>query len=257
MLKPVSGSHSISRVIANIFLPQNLVKPDYLFKKIVDSEQLIKYQKRGLSTTKTINLNKNNLNISNEEVHGFIFEEFNAGKSVSILKTENVQNKAQISFENREYKRWDKYKNRFYSDLEVLAGIFEIYLEAISLTYVDEFIWISEEKIDVNQIFDTDSELLNSSFINSYNGSMILISQSEKKENIQFEEEKTEVLFNNDVKRIIVNHTFAIKLDEIKIYNSDKELVKKCFEIAHKANKDLLGKIFVEGIQYKIGLKTE
>lgn len=258
MLIPVSKNHSINRVIANFFIPQNIIKPDFLFQKIVNSNKLTNYQKRGLAKGKTINLNNDNLNVSNDEIRGFIFEEFNSiGKSINVLKVENTSNKAQISFENREYVSWDNYKTRLFSEIRLLSEVFDVFVEAIALTYVDEFIWNSKENINIKEIFDEQSELLNTKFINSHNGTLVLISQSDKKENTQFEEEKTEVMFNNNIKRVIVNHTFAIKFSDIKAYSSDNnsKFFEDSFEKAHQSNKDLLKKIFTKEIQDLIKLK--
>lgn len=258
MLIPVSKNHSINRVIANFFIPQSIIKPDFLFEKIVNSNKLTNYQKRGLAKSKTINLNDKNLNISNDEIRGFIFEEFNKiGKSINVLKVENTSNKAQINFENREYVSWDVFKTRLYSEIKSLSEVYDVFVEAIALTYVDEFIWNSKENINIKEIFDAQSELLNTKFINSHNGTLVLISQSDKLENIQFEEEKTEVMFNNNIKRVIVNHTFAIKFSDIKAYSADNNsaFIENCFEKAHQSNKDLLKKIFTKEIQDLIKLK--
>ena len=111
-------------------------------------------------------------------------EMFNAkGKSVNVFKVQNLNNyqKAQITFETKDYSRWSDFKNRYFYDLEKLSNIFEFYVEAISLNYIDEFIWDAPSKIPIDEIFNTDSELLNSNFTNSHNGTLVIISQSEQK----------------------------------------------------------------------------
>jgi uncharacterized protein (TIGR04255 family) len=255
MFIPVSQQHSISRVNANIFLPQSLIKPDVIFRKLNDANLLTSYQKKGVASSKTINLDNNGFQISNDEISGFVFEEFNTvGKSVNVFKVENLNNKskAQVSFETREYSRWDNFKLKYFDDIESLIKVLGFYIEAISLNYVDEFIWNSNSKIPVESIFNTDAELLNSSFTNSHNGTLVIISQSERKAGEDFKEEKTEILFNNDIKRVIVNHTFAIKLEDIKEY--DKSLLETLFNEAHAKNKDLLNKIFTTEVKKQIHL---
>ena len=118
MFIPVSKRHSISRVNANIFLPQSIIKPEITFEKINNANLLSNYQKKGVASSKTINLDNNGFQISNDEISGFVFEEFNnIGKSVNVFKVENINNKskAQISYETREYTRWDNFKERFFS----------------------------------------------------------------------------------------------------------------------------------------------
>jgi len=255
MFIPVSKRHSISRVNANIFLPQSLIKPEITFEKINSANLLSNYQKKGVASSKTINLDNNGFQISNDEISGFVFEEFNnIGKSVNVFKVENINNKskAQISYETREYTRWDKFKERFFSDIQSIINVFGFYIEAISLNYVDEFIWNSDTKIPIETIFNTNAELLNSSFTNSHNGTLVIISQSERKIGEDFKEEKTEILFNNDIKRVIINHTFAIKLQDVKEY--DYSLLDSLFNEAHEKNKDLLNKIFTEEIKTLIQL---
>lgn len=258
MLVPVSKNHSVNRVIANFIIPQNIIKPDFLFKKLVEANKFQEYQKRGLATSKTINLDNDSLNVSNDEVKGFVFEKFNNnGNTTRILRVENVANKAQIVFENRDYVSWNDFKHVLFSEIKVLSGIFELFVEAITLTYIDEFIWNSKDNINIKQIFDEKSELLNTKFISSHNGTLVLVSQSDNLDNIQFEEEKIEVMFNNNIKRIIVNHTFAIKFSDIKAYVEEEnaKFVENGFEKAHQTNKDLLKKIFTKEVQDLIKLK--
>ena len=89
MFIPVSKRHSISRVNANIFLPQSIIKPEITFEKINNANLLSNYQKKGVASSKTINLDNNGFQISNDEISGFVFEEFNnIGKSVNVFKVE-------------------------------------------------------------------------------------------------------------------------------------------------------------------------
>lgn len=250
MFRPISNQHSISRVNANIFLPQALIKPEIIFGKINDNNLLKNYHRKEIASSKTVNVDHNVLKIS-DDVSGFIFEEFNSiGKSINIFKVENLNNKtkAQISFQTNEYTRWNAFKKRYFEDLESLIEVFSFYIEAISLNYVNEFKWESNSnaKIPVESIFNTNAELLNSNFTNSHNGTLVIISQSERNLGENFKEEKTEVLFNNDFNNVIINHTFAIKLEDAKEYNRD--LLENLFNEAHKRNKNLLDSILTEDV---------
>lgn len=73
MFIPISKEHSISRVNANIFLPQSLIKPEVIFGKLNDGNLLATYHKKGMSSSKTINLDNNGFQISNDEISGFVF----------------------------------------------------------------------------------------------------------------------------------------------------------------------------------------
>lgn len=258
MLTPISGSHSISRVIASFFLAQSFVKPKFIFDKLIANNKLKDYQKKGLTSAKTINFQNNALNISDDSNNGFIFEEFNQyGKSVNVLKCENTNNrKGTITIENRKYSNWANFKTKFTNDVNDLAETFDIYIEAIGLTYVDEFIWNSDMRIDVNSIFNEEADLINKKFLTSYNGTIISVSQSGHGNDLNFCEEKTEIFFNNQTKRIVINHTYALKLKEISVYSEEtRKGFLDYFERAHQANKDILQDILNPDIKALINLK--
>lgn len=259
MLVPISSNHSISRVIANFFLAQSFVKPKFIYDKLITKNELLSYQKKGLTSSKTINIQNNALNILPDSVNGFLFEEFDEiGKSLNVLKVENINNNNQaiIGFENKKYRTWTDYKERFISDITILSNTFDIYIEAIGLTYVDEFVWKSNKPIDVNSIFNDSADLINKKFLNSYNGTIVSVSQSESVDEFSFCEEKTEIIFNNELKRIIINHTYALKLKEISIFsNENSNNFTTYFDRAHQANKSILMEILSDSSREVINLK--
>nr|WP_297306408.1 TIGR04255 family protein [uncultured Flavobacterium sp.] len=254
MFKPISETHSVSKIVANIFSPQYMIKAEDVFMQLNNKFQ--RYQRRGLTSSNTINLENDTFAISNDGNTGFIFEKFNTqGKSINLFKVENIpgKNKTQIIFESKEYTNWSNFITDFINDLNEFISINNIYVEAISLNFIDEFIWESNEKIPVEQIFNNSSDLLNTTFLNSHNGTLVFISQSERKSNQKFYEEKTELLFNNDIKRVVINHIYAIQLEEIKKVSND--LIIELFETAHSKNKDLLQAILTKHIKSSINLK--
>lgn len=262
-LKPISGKHSISKVLATIFIPQEVIKPKDLFDKLILDEDLKKYQKKNLTDLKTINLNydPNQSVISNksefQKVKGFIFEEFNReGRLENILKLENInEKKSAITFENRIYEDWDIFYPRLKKDLEIISNYLDFYVDAINLTYVDEFLWDSEEEIKVYSIFNENSELINKKFLNSENGSIILFSQGQK--GGDGFEERTEIAFGNRLKRIVVNHQNAIRISELDLFTThiEKNLLDTRFEELHDSNKNVLKDLFTKDTQNLIDLK--
>lgn len=254
MFVPISTQHSISRVTANLFLAQNIIKPKDILDKLTAENKLKSYQRKGFALNKRINLTNNHLQVMNDEVIGFLLEEFDSsGKSLNSLKIENIddQSKARISFETKFYTRWVDFNNRFENDINVLNQTFSFYVEAISLNYIDEFNWNSPSKIPIEEIFNTESDLLNSNFTDSHNGTLVVISQSEPKNGTKVYEEKKEILFNNDLKKVIINHTVGIKLEDYKLWNND---ILSLFQDAHNKNKDLLKKILKDSIKEQIHL---
>lgn len=258
-LIPIAGKHSISRVTAIVFLPQVFVKPEDVFEKLKINSRLNNYQRKNLTKLRTININEISSGLINKEkVNGFVFEEYDdSGRLKNILRFENKNDKqSNIIFESRIYPNWKLFKERLINDLKEFNKEFPFYIEAISLGYIDEFLWASnDEKIKVNEIFNIASELLNNKFLDSENGTLILHSQN-KKLNVD-DEEKTEISFNNRLKRITLNHQFAIKLDSIyKFETLDKNLkLSNYYEQAHNSNKIVLKEILTKQVQDLINLK--
>lgn len=256
MFRPVSNQHSITRVIANLFLAQNIVKPKDIFDKLVEGNLLSNYQKKGLGRSKKINIGNTgtDVKISDDQIIGFIFEEFNAsGQSINSLKVENIpdRNKGRIVLETTAYDRWRDFIEKFSTDLEIINGVLNFYTEAISLNYIDEFVWEGEGKMPIEEIFDTASELLNSTFTESHNGTILIMTQSEPKQGVKVFEDKTEIVFNNDFNNVIINHTFGIKLEDFKLLDNS---IFELYHFAHGKNKDLLNKILKESIKEQIKL---
>lgn len=258
-LKPISENHSISRAVASVFIPQTFLKPQDIFEKTKNVDGFKDYHKKGMMKATTININNNSFGISNDEVKGFIFESYDDKGSVNnVFKLENSkENQSIISLENRKYKNWAKFKNQLDSDLNAFALTNDFYVEAISLNYRDEFIWTNRNsQIPVNNIFNIDSKLLNKKFLSSKNGTLVLVSQSNEDNGLPYEE-KTEISFNNDIKRIIIDHQYAKRFDGIELFsklNKDKKF-SSFYDHAHLENKKILKDILSIDSQDLINLK--
>ena len=59
-------------------------------------------------------------------------------------------------------------------------------------------------------------------------------------------------IFNNDIKRIIINHSYAIKLSKYDLYENIN--LSDYFDSAHDSNKSVLLNLLSEGTQKLIGL---
>jgi hypothetical protein len=256
-LYPILGEHSINRSIISLYLPQMVLKPEKLFEKLNIEYFTKKYQRRDLVYSRKISLINKNNTVSviddkiNENIVGFIFEEFNYDgivENILILKNEN--NKANISFETRNYKGWQIFFDKFLIDLKNIINQQDFYFEAISLTYEDEFIWKSDNKIPVEGIFEKNSELINVKFLNSTNGTIVLFSQNEDN-NI---EEKTEISFNNDSKRVQIIHQHVTKFQDILDSITLNTNIKDKLEIAHLSNKTTLNGLLTKEVKQKINL---
>jgi uncharacterized protein (TIGR04255 family) len=258
-LKPISENHSISRAIASVFIPQAFLKPQDIFEKTKDVIGFKSYPKKGMLKATTINIKNNNLGISNEQIKGFIFESYDDEGSINnVFKLENSkENQSILSLENRKYKNWNTFKVQLDSDLNSFSGINDFYVEAISLNYRDEFIWMDRDSsIPVAEIFNNDSELLNKKFLSSKNGTLILISQGNDENGFVYEE-RTEISFNNDIKRIIIDHQYVQRFGNIELFsilNKNKSF-SLLYNKAHTENKKILKDILTVNSQNLIKLK--
>lgn len=258
-LIPISKHHSIDRCIVSMHLPQEIINIKSLFEKLYKEKHFSDcYQKRTLLYSKIFTFRNDNNNLelnekSNDEIVGFVFEQFNGdGELENSILLKNEHNKAVVNFETRNYSRWINFKENFLLDFENMIKQSELYLQALNLTYIDEFTWDSNSKIPITEIFEEKSEYINTKFINSKNGTIIILSQEE---NLNVEE-KIELSFNNDFKSVQIVHQYArilLKTTESKDLISSNEL-NDFLEVAHLSNKDMLNSLLTRQVKDHIKL---
>lgn len=259
MLKPVKEQHSIARVQATIFFAQAYPRPDYLFELL--SSDAKEYQKKTIMHSREIELSDNQLNVTKDSPNGFVFENFdNNGKLSSLLIFENDDKtgKSKLIIEEREYSKWTEFLDLVVNSLNLFQSKVSFFIEAISLNYLDEFIWNNNQIIDIDSIFKKDNEYINSKFKESYNSNLnftTLVKINE--DNVDFFEEKLEIITNNDLKRIQINHVNATKLLQSKVLsNNEIEELKKYFEKSHAKNKEILISLLSDQTLQTIGIKN-
>ncbi len=256
MLKPINNKHSINRVEATIYTPQLLVKPNNIFKKIYDNNGFLTYQLRSPILAKALNITERNIEVKASETVGFIFEQFNdKGRSINSLKIENQQNRCVINFKNREYTDWQEFINRFKSDIIQLINYYPFYAEAIALEYTDEFIWASDSTINLENVFNNTNGYFSQKFLESFNGVQTILSQTDIADSNNYREEKTDIMVDNNLKRVFINHKYITKFnDAVSISEENFKELQISLEEAHSANKSLLREILTEQTQELISL---
>lgn len=257
---PINSKNAISRVVLTFILSQKIVKPKDFFEKLKNIRDFDSYQKKLMTNSQSINFNQNQVNIKNEGESGFIFERFDAnGMSTDMLKIENKQTgQALISFESRSYISWELFLKSTISEANIIFNhIDNLYFDAISLNYLDEFIWKNDSSnIKVDAIFKQNSDLLNKKFFDSINGTFILINQEPKGGKVNYSEERTECTFNNTIKRIQINHIYALKFSEsLKLESDTSNFINEQLDIAHRSNKELLEGLLTDEVLIKMGIK--
>lgn len=259
-LKPISDNHSIKNAEAQIFIPQSFVAVDEDFKKFQTIELFDSFQKKGLIKPTTISINNKGLGVEQSKVTGYIFERFESNGSLKdVFRVENINNnnRSVLSLSTRKYSRWVRFKEEqlklVYQSLEELKP----YINAVSFTYLDEFDWTGESDIPVYDIFNSKSELLNIKFLDSRNGTLVLISQGLTKEENLITEEKVELSFNNDLKKVQISHQFLVKfkapLRILKI--EEAQNLEKYFDIVHKEHKNFLNHLLTDDCKELIDFK--
>jgi len=256
-LKPISKEHSIARVTATFILAQDILKLENLIERLKIMPEFSRYQRKVIQKARKIKVNFDGTGEKNDvdSVVGFVFEEFDeTGQIKNLIRVTNDidQNRGLIIFETRKYERWDSFFFTMKNDIGAIFSTNRYYTKAINLNYVDEFRWVSNDVIPVNEIFNIESELINKKFLNSENGSILMLSQN-KELNV---EESTEISFNNRLKRIVINHQFGTEFKDI-LSNEEvlySELLKDQFKIAHDANKEMLSDLLTDTVSARIGI---
>ena len=209
-LKPISGKHSIKNAEAQVYIPQSFVSIEEDFKKFQNIDIFKSFQKKGLIKPTKININNNGLGFEQSQVSGYIFEKFESQgslKDVFRVENVNVHNRSVLSLSTRKYNRWDNFKSEQLNIIYQALNELKPYVNAISFTYLDEFDWEGVDKIPVYDLFNPTSELLNKKFLDSTNGTLVLISQGALENDLK-SEEKIELSFNNDFRR---SYTFLFQ----------------------------------------------
>lgn len=257
-LKPIANKHSIKRAVATIFLPHSFYRPKDILEKIKEDALYSDYAKKQAIHSKVINIESKGYGVKENSDIGFILESYDEqGEANCIFKLENIsENQSRLSFEMRKYIDWDTFKSKLKEDLNALADISGFYVYAINLNYQDEFIWESEEKMPINHIFNDKSDFINNSFLDSWNGmtSFVLQNKEDDSDTKNTNEERIELTFSNDVKRVTIDHQYVHVFSLSPNFNDIKEEYIDKYDVAHDRNKDILKEVLTEEVQELIKL---
>jgi uncharacterized protein (TIGR04255 family) len=257
MFNPISGKHAISKVLAVLHLPQEVLTLEVLFAQLNKDSILKKeYQKRGLTSSKSIQIGNEGVKVSKDILNGFLFEEFNEnGLTKNVLKLENFSNqKAHLTFECNVYDRWDGFIQKLMKDISIINKYSPLLVEAISLMYVDEFEWTSEENMEINLelLFQFKEDRSLAKLKETYNGGISMFSQDQYQPTEGRSEERTEIYVNKDINRVSIVHTCAVLFPHVKQF--DKAEIKQKFDVEHAKNKKVLKELLIESVQKQVGL---
>lgn len=264
-IKPISGAHSIKECVLTVFLASELQKPER-FQSLIETTLKDKYQRFELIDAIGIHVKHRQNIISSTESSlspniGFRLFNYNNGELAYLIQGLNeTESRSYISFHSFQYPGWQLYFNEFSQLVEQLSSKAELNIEAFSLHYVDEFLWNEDEKVNMSEIFNLNSDLLPSSFFENF---MVKYVHSSVKEFQQTKYmDRLEVDFtpheqfgfkNSSIK---ISHNSTQVLDNIEniadIIKSDsfKNIINKL----HEHNKLVLSNVLKLEVQKQIGL---
>ncbi len=261
-LKPVSNNNSLRQVTSSVFSNTPLINPSR-FEKYID--ELNGYQKFEVIKKnafniqiKNSNINSNNLTSKEVEV-GFRIVGFEEGRTNKLLiAQENNINNGKLSvynYQSLKYPTWNNFKLGFLNDFRIISIEDNPFINAISLNYLNEFYWDSNDDIVIDEIFNKDADFLPKKFFNSQNSSF-LINTEDYKDTFK-SIEKIEIVVSKHKKTIQINSQLVFELiDPIKFNDSIvNNKLSEYFEDIHSEIKNTLNFLFTEEVKTKINFK--
>lgn len=257
-LIPIAGNDSLRQVVASVYCHSNLIDPKRFENKIKD----LSYQKFQIVNANSINIrilkNQMNNNVLSKE-NGFRMTGFDSdGRLRKILQVQEkqVDEKAitQFNFHSMKYPKWEKFRDEMIFDFKEIAKEDNPFIFAISLNYLNEFVWSSEDDISINEIFNDKADFMPNNFFKSQNSSYSISTEDYKE--VYKSIEQLDVIVSKKNNKIHINSQLVIEfVKPIKFYNSiEDSSFQQYFESIHFGVKDTLRKLFTEEVKQKINL---
>lgn len=245
-LKPVSGSHSITEAVITLFLANPIIKPDR-FEVLIKNQFKDKFQKfEKVSQVQFQFRGKDGGAFESSQPQiteniGFKFQRFEEGKIVTALQGMNEGIRNFISYHTLNYTDWDIFFPDFKKVFSVLSNFHgDLFVNAFSLHYVDEFEWVAQNDIDTKKIFNQDSTVLPEEFfkcrLNNYQFTTVKKNKYEYFDRLEIRVDERPKKFITISHNIVVNYNDSIDLKEL-IHSSELE---DELNYAHLLNKQTL-----------------
>ncbi len=254
VLKPVSGKHSIKEAVITLFLATPIIKPERFevlikeqfketFQKFESFGQ-VQIQFKGKEGGKV----ETTAPVTQENV-GFKFQRFEDGKTVVALQGINDLLRNFISYHSLNYSKWTSFRTDFKTVIGIISNFHpNLFVNAFSLHYIDEFIWDSKTEIETVKIFNEESTLLPKEFfgcrLNNYQFTTIKNNKFEYFDRLEIKVEETAKKIITISHNVIQNLNDNFALDEL-IKNADFE---EMLDIAHTHNKKTLVNILTKEV---------
>ena len=265
LLRPYNKEHSIKEVIFTLFF--TLPIEDYSSLK----ENLqTRFSKQDFEEPENISVIKYKINSENPTTIqsdnavrvGLLWQKKN--KDTSSIKQSfqirNLEEQSFISFHELSYKRWVNFKEDFLNILSDICSeniVDNFIVAGLNLTYIDEFEWIGDSNLDLNQIFKNDSSYLPKYFFNSHYPSVDIAALINEDESTEFLSERIAIDIQKTLPNstIVITHTVASTLEDPQNLDAFfREKIDFYLEKTHEFNKKTLDNLLTLDVQSLIHL---
>lgn len=262
VLIPVSGNHSIKEAVITLFLGSPIMNPE-TYESLLKDGFNGRYQKFGKVNQLQFQLvGKEEGGIESKspqllENIGFRFQKFKDGNLIEALQGVNEQLRNFISFHSLNYNDWDIFFPEFRSVLNTISDFQKnLKVKAFSLHYIDEFSWNDNSDINVDLVFNKQSELLPVEFFNcKLNNYQITKFKDNKFSYIDRLEIKID---DSQQKSITVSHNLISELESVVELNEliNSTNFEEKLNHAHSINKQVLISLLKKDVCELINLKN-
>jgi len=254
ILLPVSGKHSIKEAVITLFLTNPIIKPER-FEELIKKdfkERFQKFEKVNQVQFKVKGKEggalESNPPLIQENV-GFKFQRYEEGKIVAALQGVNELLRNFISYHTLNYTDWDLFLPDFKSVLTTVSDFHpNLFVNAFSLHYIDEFMWDDETEIETKMIFNENSTLLPKEFfscsLNNYQFTTVKKNEFEYFDRLEIKVDDRPQKYITISHNVISNFNDNIALNELLKSSQLNEMLNH----AHLLNKKTLVNILAKDV---------
>ncbi|WP_028296293.1 TIGR04255 family protein [Olivibacter sitiensis] len=258
-IRPINGKHSIREAVISLFLANPILKPSR-FEKLIQAEYAHVFQKFGVVSQLQVQFQRNDdgrdaTNITNQAEAGFKFSAFESGKPKRVLQGINEAGRTFVSYHELGYERWALFYSDYKDQVRALGNIqADIFINAFSLHYIDEFLWIDKEGgIDLSLFFKKNQKLP-LDFFDSINPIFSLVAEKEINGVVYYD--RLEIQVRSDIQpSVVISHNVTEALQkEVQLSDLFRTDFESKLADMHEYNKKLLKDLLTEEIQQLIEL---
>jgi uncharacterized protein (TIGR04255 family) len=252
-LRPVSKNHAIKEVVLTLFVKTNLLHLNKL-RHLCDSPlDFHEYEQLVSRTVEFKEPDKTDVTIKVEQPGSRIIR-YKKGLPIEIVQAINEDDNDRyfISYHSLDYSRWKHFKERFF---EVFSSVSPIEpnatITALSLHYIDEFDWKSNDRIPLEHIFLKNGILIND-FFGSQN-SDVSITLEKTVAGVKFLDRVNVRISTPQTGKIIrVSHNLSVPFDKgvdlIDFVGVARSNYEETLQVIHEYNKSTLKGLFTKPV---------